>query len=142
MNGYEFRLATPPELKRFYEAPALPRMRATWGLFVHGEIKGACGIVVDPKDIGSILEEDARHVAFFDLHLEKAPLPLAAEIVRRVRDWLRDYGRPVWAQHDDRHPQAAKFLSVIGFRPTGKMRSDLQNTGRMLQMWVRPNDKK
>ena len=139
---YEFRHATVPELKHFYEAPALPPMLAVWGLFVHGELKGACGVLIDPKDAGTILEEDARPVAFFDLRLEQAPLRLATEIVRRVRDWLRDFGQTVWVQHDTQHPQSEKFLRVIGFRPTGRMRADLQNTGRMLQMWVRPADMK
>ena len=139
---YEFRHATTAELKHFYEAPALPPMLAAWGLFVHAELKGACGVVLDPRDTGSILEDDARAIAFFDLRLEDAPPSVSLDIVRRVRNWLRDFGRTVWAQHDDKFPQAEKFLKVIGFRPTGHMRGDLQNTGRMLQMFVRPADTK
>lgn len=112
-----------------------------WGLFLHNEIVGAAGVILDPRDVGTILEEDARHIVFFDLR-HQADVFLGAEIVRRIRDWLRQFGRPVWAQHDDRHPQSEKFLTVLGFRPTGRVRSDLQNTGRMLQMWVRPSDLK
>ena len=139
---YEFRLTTPSELKAFYEAPAVPPMLVSWGLFVHGELKAAAGVTLDPKDIGSILEEEARPIAFFDVHLDETPMFVAAEMVRRMRDWLRNYGAPVWVQHDYQHPKAERLLRAIGFRPTGQKRRDLHNTDRMLEMWVRPGDMK
>ena len=136
---YEVREPTAEEAKSFYSALALPLTEARFGLFIDGTLQALAGVLTDPPYIGSPLEDDARRIVFFDIH-EEAPLHVGLDITRRIRDWLKARKQTVFAQRDDRHPQSEKFLRALGFRPTAQLRRDLQNSSRMLRMWVRPAD--
>ena len=134
--SYEVRVPTLDELRMFYEFRLIPDMEEVRGLFVRGRMIGISGILPDPHCTGSLLEDEARTIGFFDVIPGQEDL-IGLDMVRRIRGWLKENNRTVWVQHDDKHPKAEKLLRVLGFEPTDEVRGDLQNSGRQLRMWRR-----
>jgi hypothetical protein len=134
---YEFRRATEPELKLFYETAVLPKMEFVHICMMDGKPVAVAGIIPDPDYTGSWMDDGAKPMAFMDIGKD-FPKHLGFDAVRRLRDVLKKYRSDVFVQHDHQFPSAVKLLHALGFRPTGVWRRDMQNTGRHLQIWRRP----
>ena len=132
--SYECREPTEHELKLFLEFLIVPRIEWAKAIFADGEMVALAGILPDPAYSGSILEDEARTIAFFESRRELKP-DARLDIVRRLRGALREMGRTVYIQHDSELPNSEKFLRVLGFEPTNEIKRDLRNTGKMLRIW-------
>ena len=132
--SYECRQPTAEELKLFLEFQVIPKLEWCKAIFIGGEMRALAGILPDPNYQGSFLEEEARTIAFLDVHGELGQA-VGLDIVRRLRGALREMGRTVFIQHDDELPNSRKLLAVLGFEPTDEIKADLRRTGKNLRMW-------
>lgn len=137
--SYEIRPANDSELKLFYETVILPKMEEVHVCIFNGKIVATVGILPDPDYGGSWMDEEARPMAFLDV-IEPFPKQIATDAVRQLRGTIKRLNRELYVQHDHKFTTAEKLLKALGFQPTGEWRRDMQNTGRLLQIWRRPPD--
>jgi hypothetical protein len=132
--SYECREPTEHELKLFLEFLILPKLEWAKAVFIDGAMVALAGILPDPGYRDTILEEEARTIAFLEVHGEVGRAA-GLDIVRRLRGVLRELGRTVYIQHDEELPNSGKLLAVLGFEPTNEIRPDLRRTGKKLRVW-------
>lgn len=129
----EIRLATPDDIRAFFEIRALPKIIDVYGLFADGEMVAVSGIAPDQNYVGSWIDEEAPIVGFIDI--SRAPPDLGVKILRSIRRYLKTKNYPIYAQQDVSEPKSERILRCLGFEPTDETLGDKREAGEPLRMW-------
>lgn len=132
-SDYEIRPASNEEIKSFYNGIRVREIQEAFGLFRENQCIAVSGTLVDPSHFGTIFENEGRIIGFLDTR-EKIS-DIAIHVVRMMRRHLLALGREVYVQCDvERHPQAPRLMTLLGFVPTGEMQTNME-TRRPIEVW-------
>ncbi len=129
----EIRKATPEEIRDFYGS-RVHGLVDIFGAFDGESCIGMCGVMRDPRYIGSLFEEKGRLVGFLDMR--ETPQSFGPRAVKAILSYLRNQGKTIYVQCEDyRFPKASRLLGILGFEPTEEIWADFRNPSQKLRLW-------